>query len=61
MQEKDVVSIDRSEGLRLSFSDGSWLFLRLSGTEPIMRIYAESPSPAESTSLILAGRKIVDV
>jgi phosphomannomutase len=58
---KQVVNIDRSEGLRLLFSDGSWLFLRLSGTEPIMRIYAESPSLAESTALVSAGRELVGI
>ncbi|MDO8472289.1 MAG: phosphoglucomutase/phosphomannomutase family protein [Dehalococcoidia bacterium] len=58
---KGVVKIDRSEGARFIFSDGSWLFMRLSGTEPIMRIYAESPAKAESAALLQAGKKIAGV
>ncbi|MEO8035486.1 MAG: hypothetical protein ABI837_13705, partial [Acidobacteriota bacterium] len=36
---------DREErdGVKLNFSDGSWLLFRKSGTEPIIRIYCESP------------------
>ncbi|MBI2857053.1 MAG: phosphoglucomutase/phosphomannomutase family protein [Chloroflexi bacterium] len=55
---KGVVRVDRSEGLRLFLSDGSWLFMRLSGTEPLLRIYAESPSQAESALLLEAGKQI---
>ncbi|MBI2859540.1 MAG: phosphoglucomutase/phosphomannomutase family protein [Chloroflexi bacterium] len=58
---KKVDRIDRSEGLRLIFSDGSWLFARLSGTEPIMRIYSESPSKQESAALIEAGKQLAGV
>lgn len=56
-----VVKIDRSEGIRLFLSDGSWLFIRLSGTEPIMRVYAESPSKEESVSLLQVGKQIAGV
>lgn len=58
---KAVARVDRTEGARFIFSDGSWLFMRLSGTEPIMRIYAESPSLAESASLLRAGKEIAGV
>lgn len=58
---KTVARVDRTEGARFIFSDGSWLFMRLSGTEPIMRIYAESPTKSESASLLQAGREIAGV
>ncbi|MEW6033737.1 MAG: phosphoglucomutase/phosphomannomutase family protein [Chloroflexota bacterium] len=61
LQRKKVVRVDRSEGLRLFLSDGSWLFARLSGTEPVLRIYAESPSLARSASLLQTGRDIAGV
>ena len=28
----------------MNFADGSWILFRKSGTEPIIRIYAEAPS-----------------
>ncbi|MBI2853586.1 MAG: phosphoglucomutase/phosphomannomutase family protein [Chloroflexi bacterium] len=57
---KDVVRVDRSDGLRLFLSDNSWLFMRLSGTEPVLRIYAESPSEAETADLLKEGRRIAE-
>jgi phosphomannomutase len=46
-----VVKIDRTDGCRLSFDDGSWILMRSSGTEPVARIYTESTSAAESGKL----------
>ena len=34
--------MDVEYGLRLTFPDGSWLLVRPSGTEPYLRLYAES-------------------
>ena len=34
---------ESTDGVKLNFEDGSWLLLRKSGTEPIIRIYCESP------------------
>jgi phosphoglucomutase len=38
---KDVV---RTDGLKLVFADGSWVCYRLSGTEPVVRVYCEAAS-----------------
>jgi phosphoglucomutase len=46
-----VAQEDRTDGLKLIFEDGSWILLRLSGTEPLMRVYTETPSQAESARL----------
>ena len=35
--------------------DGSWLMLRGSGTEPILRIYAEAKSDADAQKLLQLG------
>lgn len=40
-----VERIDRTDGVRLLLEDGSWVLLRLSGTEPLARIYAEAATP----------------
>ncbi|MCL6567103.1 MAG: phosphoglucomutase/phosphomannomutase family protein [Acidobacteriia bacterium] len=49
---KKVIQTDRTDGIKLVFADGSWLLLRSSGTEPLVRIYAESSSPPETKRLI---------
>jgi len=40
----EVKDIDRKDGVKLILSDGSWILVRKSGTEPLIRVYAESPS-----------------
>lgn len=48
--------VNNIDGLKIDFSDG-WIQLRLSNTEPIMRIYAESTSPEKAD---LYAREIMD-
>ncbi len=48
---KKVVQTDRTDGIKLVFADGAWLLMRMSGTEPLVRIYTETGSPAESERL----------
>ena len=38
----DAISVDFTDGLRIEFADASWGVARLSGTEPLVRLYAES-------------------
>jgi alpha-D-glucose phosphate-specific phosphoglucomutase len=54
-----VVRTDRTDGLQLQFDDGSWVLMRPSGTEPVVRVYAESASPAESQKLAEDARRWV--
>jgi phosphomannomutase len=46
---------DRRDGLRLGWPD-RWLHVRPSGTEPIVRIIAEAPTPAAAEALVIACR-----
>jgi phosphoglucomutase len=46
-----VARSDRSDGLKMVFDDGSWVLLRLSGTEPLMRIYTEAATEKESARI----------
>jgi phosphoglucomutase len=48
---KKVAQTDRTDGIKLVFTDGSWLLMRISGTEPLVRIYTESESQKESAKL----------
>jgi phosphoglucomutase len=46
-----VASLDRTDGLKMAFEDGSWVLLRLSGTEPLMRVYTEAATPEAAAQL----------
>jgi phosphoglucomutase len=48
---RKVVSMDRTDGAKFVFDDGSWMLLRLSGTEPLLRLYVEAESAAASAKL----------
>ena len=41
----DVAQEDRRDGVRLDLEDGGWAVVRMSGTEPLVRIYAEASNP----------------
>ena len=47
------------DGLKFYLDDGSWILFRLSGTEPLLRIYAESSSLTKTKRLIAEGAKIL--
>jgi phosphomannomutase len=46
-----VANLDRTDGLKIAFADGSWVLLRLSGTEPLLRIYTEAATPQAASQL----------
>ena len=48
---KQVKSADRTDGLKMEFDDGSWVLLRMSGTEPLLRVYTEARSHKASAGL----------
>jgi phosphomannomutase len=45
---RTVKSLDRTDGLKMEFTDGAWVLLRLSGTEPLLRVYTEAATEKES-------------
>lgn len=52
----EVITID---GQKIIFSDGSWLMIRPSGTEPKVRFYVESRSPEGTKDLVLAAQEML--
>lgn len=46
-----VKRLDRTDGLKFEFGDASWVLLRLSGTEPLLRIYTEAATLQASSNL----------
>jgi phosphomannomutase len=54
-----VKQVVRTDGLKLLFEDGSWVCYRLSGTEPVVRVYTEARQQEESERLSAAARQWV--
>jgi phosphomannomutase len=53
-----VAEVKSFDGAKFIATDGSWLMLRGSGTEPILRIYAEAKSDAAAQKLLKLGVKL---
>jgi len=49
----------RKDGLKLVLDDGSWVCYRLSGTEPVVRVYSEARSPEGLQKLSAAAKQWV--
>jgi phosphomannomutase len=56
---RHVERVNRIDGVKFIFADGSWLLMRPSGTEPLVRIYAESESDQTLEELLEHGRKFI--
>ena len=54
-----TIIIDRRDGLKVSLLSGGWVLVRLSGTEPIGRLYAESATEKETNRLMAAMQEIL--
>ncbi len=54
-----VQKVNDTDGVKLLFNDHTWVLFRMSGTEPMARLYAEACSPKELKKLIDAGRRLV--
>ncbi|MFC1874119.1 phosphoglucomutase/phosphomannomutase family protein, partial [Chloroflexota bacterium] len=57
----EVANFDTTDGYRFTLSDSSWLLIRFSGTEPLLRIYAESSTPARVENMLKMGRDLAGV
>ncbi len=53
-----VVSRDTVDGFRFTMADDSWLLVRFSRTEPLLRIYAEGLSPQQVEELLKGGKRL---
>ncbi len=52
-----VSEVVRIDGLKLVFGDGSWVCYRLSGTEPVVRVYSEARSEQDLEKLSAAAKE----
>jgi phosphomannomutase len=58
--EYNVESVETLDGTKLLFSDESWLLFRQSGTEPVLRVYAEATSTEKMRALLDEGCRMAD-
>jgi alpha-D-glucose phosphate-specific phosphoglucomutase len=56
-----VVNLDTKDGFRFILADTTWLLIRFSGTEPVLRLYAESNTQARVERLLKLGRELAGV
>ena len=61
MGEFSVKRIVDLDGFKFMFKDQSWLGVRLSGTEPVVRLYVESDSEKKTKALVVQGKKLIGV
>lgn len=54
-----IARLDTTDGRKMIFRDGSWLLLRPSGTEPVVRCYAEARAPRDVEALMAAARDLI--
>ncbi len=55
-----VAEISSRDGVKYILEDDSWLLIRPSGTEPVLRVYAEGRSPATVKDLLGYGQKVAE-
>ncbi len=53
-----VEDIQTTDGVKYYLNDGSWLLIRPSGTEPVLRVYAEAPSDERVKALLCFGERM---
>ena len=56
---RHVREVSRVDGAKFMMEDGSWLLMRPSGTEPLVRIYGEAANEQELEVLLESGRKYI--
>ena len=56
---KQVVDVDRRDGVKFYLEGDAWVMMRPSGTEPLVRIYAEAETVDEVRGLLKAAESVV--
>ena len=56
-----VSRVDTTDGFRFFLVDNTWLLIRFSGTEPVLRVYTETDSPERAERLLELGKELAGV
>ena len=54
-----TLALDTNDGFKFWLADGSWLLVRASGTEPLVRVYTEATTEAIQDAMLTAGERLV--
>jgi len=54
----DVQQVQSNDGVKYLMSDGGWLLIRPSGTEAVLRVYAEAPEMRQTEALLAYGQEV---
>jgi len=54
-----TVALATGDGFKFFIADGSWLLVRFSGTEPLVRVYTEATSAPAADACVAAGEALV--
>ena len=54
-----TMPLETGDGFKFFLADGSWLLIRASGTEPLVRVYTEATSAELRDELLVAGERLV--
>jgi phosphomannomutase len=57
---EEVLRVANNDGTKYILADDSWLLIRPSGTEPVLRVYAEGRSPKMLKALMEFGEKVAN-
>ncbi len=55
-----IRQVDTLDGVKYRLADDSWLLIRPSGTEPVLRVYAEAPTPDGVRALLDYGEAVAE-
>jgi phosphomannomutase len=53
-----VVEVSTVDGVKYILANDAWLLIRPSGTEPVLRVYAEAPTDDEVEALLAYGEDV---
>lgn len=56
---RKVVDVNKRDGIKIVLEEGSWMLFRKSGTENVVRVYAESRDAAFTNALLSYGKTMV--
>ena len=59
--DAEIVRVNYEDGCKVYFSDDSFVICRFSGTEPLLRIFAEASDAARAASYITPFRKLLNI
>ena len=55
----NTMELTTGDGFKFFIADGSWLLVRFSGTEPLVRVYTEATSQPVADACVAAGEALV--